>query len=82
MDEIATLKATLADEEKIKDIIKQLREISKKYSQPRRTDIIHADMEEYVEEDNIEDYNIKISLTKEGYLKKISMFPKGRLYSF
>ncbi|MDD3766611.1 MAG: DNA gyrase subunit A [Eubacteriales bacterium] len=74
MDEIATLKATLADEEKIKElIIKQLREISKKYSQPRRTDIIHADtVEEYVEEDNIEDYNIKIFLTKEGYLKKIS----------
>ena len=74
MDEIASLKATLADEGLIRDIIiKQLKDISKKYGLPRSTQIISSEhVEEYVEAKFIEDYNIKIFLTKEGYLKKIS----------
>ena len=74
IDEIAYLKATLADDSKIKDLIaEQLKEISKKYGKERLTKIISADdVEEYTETENIEDYNVKIFLTRDGYLKKIS----------
>lgn len=74
IDEIANLRATLADDNKIKDIIKkQLKEISKKYGSERRTAIVSEhEVEEYVEEQFIDDYNLKIFLTRDGYLKKIS----------
>lgn len=73
--EIATLKETLENEEKIKDIIvEQLREVSKKYGKDRITDIINEeDIQTLSEEDLIKDYNVKIFLTKEGYLKKITL---------
>jgi len=58
---------TAARENK-KLIIKQLEEIAKKYGQPRRTEIV---MEEHIEEIThehlIEDYNLKLFLTKQNY---------------
>ena len=73
--EIEDLKDLYANEGRIKKIIiKQLKEISKKYGQPRRTEIINDEMvEEITEEHFIEDYNLKLFLTKEGYLKKIPL---------
>jgi DNA gyrase subunit A len=73
--ELEELKSTLEDEDKIKKIIiKELKEISKKYGQPRRTEIIHEQhIEEIKEEHLIEDYNLKVFITQENYLKKISL---------
>lgn len=73
--EIADLKAILGDEKKIKKIIiKQLGEVSKKYGKPRRTEIIQDEhIEEITEEHFIEDYNLKLFLTEQGYLKKIPL---------
>lgn len=73
--EIADLKATLEDERKIKNIIiKQLKEIAKKYGQNRRTEIIHEEhIEEITHEHLIEDYNLKIFFTGQNYLKKIPL---------
>jgi len=73
--EIEDLQATLKDESRIKKIIiKELKEVVKKYGQPRRTEIIYEEnMEEIAEEHFIEDYNLKIFLTDQNYLKKISL---------
>ena len=73
-NEINELKETIGDELKIKAyIINELKEVKKKYAQPRRTQIIHADdiVEETVE-DEVENYNCRVVLTKEGYFKKIT----------
>ena len=73
-NEINELKETIGDELKIKAyIINELKEVKKKYAQPRRTQIIHADdiVEEAVE-DEVENYNCRVVLTKEGYFKKIT----------
>jgi len=73
--EIEDLQATLKDESRIKKIIiKELKEVVKKYGQPRRREIIYEEnMEEIAEEHFIEDYNLKIFLTDQNYLKKISL---------
>lgn len=58
----------------IKDIIlDELKEISKKYGKPRRTDIIYKDdIIEFSEESFISDYQVKLFLTKHNYFKKIT----------
>ena len=73
--QIAEIEEILKDEYKLKALIaKQLTDIKKKYGQPRRTQIIGAEMiEEYVEEDSIENYPCKIVLSREGYFKKITL---------
>ena len=72
--EIAQIKDILGDDLKLKALIsKQLTEIKKKYGQPRKSYLMYeTDVEEYVEESTVEDYNVKIYLTKEGYFKKIT----------
>lgn len=72
---LKNLEATLNSDKKIKKmIIKQLKEVSKKYGQDRKTQIIEErHIEEITQEDLIEDYNVKLFLTKEGYLKKIPL---------
>lgn len=72
--EIADLEETIGDELKLKAlIVKQLGEIKKKYGRPRRTQLIYADdMEELDEEDLIENYSVRLVLTREGYFKKIT----------
>jgi len=73
--EIEDLKSTYNDETKIKKIIiKQLRNVSKKYGQPRRTEIVpEEDIEEITVEKMIEDYNLKLFLTEQNYFKKIPL---------
>ncbi len=73
--EIAELKDTYGNENKIrKIIIKQLNDVSKKYGQPRKTEIIQEEhIEEITSEHLIEDYNLKIFLTEQNYLKKIPL---------
>ncbi|AUS98772.1 topoisomerase IV [Clostridium thermosuccinogenes] len=72
---INELKETYSDEGKIKKIIiKQLKEVAKKYEQPRRTQIVYDDeIEEITPDLLIEDYNLKLFLTEQNYLKKIAL---------
>ena len=73
--EIAELEEILRDELKIKAYIaKQLQEIKKKYGQPRKTQLIGVD--ELVEPDTeelVENYNVRLVMTHDGYFKKITM---------
>jgi len=73
--EIAELEDIISDELKIKAlIIGQLQEIKKKYAVPRKTQII--DPSEIVEADDSDDtdnYDCRIVLTEQGYIKKITM---------
>ncbi|MBQ2767502.1 MAG: topoisomerase IV [Clostridia bacterium] len=72
--EIAELEDIIGDELKLKAVIvKQLTEIKKKYGQPRKTQLIYADdVQTIEEEDLIENYNVRLILTREGYFKKIT----------
>ncbi len=72
--EISELTDLIGDELKIKAYIsKQLLEVKKKYGKPRRTEIILShDIEEVEDDAFIENYNVKLILTKEGYFKKIT----------
>ena len=73
--DLAELRRVLEDEKEIKKIIiGQLKEISKKYGEDRKTEIISpAEVEEYKEEAFVDDYRLKIFFTKENYLKKIPL---------
>lgn len=74
LDEIAQMRSILSDESKIKDvIIKELKEIQKKYGISRHTTIINSEeIDQSEPEIEIDDYNLTLFLTKDGYLKKIS----------
>ena len=73
-EEIEELENTVNNRRKIKAIIiDELKQISKKYAQDRKTGIVYADeIEEYSEEDQTEDYPVTLFLSKEGYFKKIT----------
>ena len=55
-------------------IIKELQQVSEKYGQPRKTEIIYeiADVQEDDEDEQIPDYPVTVFVSKEGYLKKIT----------
>ena len=72
--EIKELKATLASEKKIKDVIRgELETVNKKYVTPRKTglvspdDVVEVDLEPQVEE-----YPVTIMVSAHGYLKKMT----------
>ena len=71
---IADLEATLSSRRRIKGIIiDELKQINKKYPQPRRTQIVYADeIEEFDEEQDVPDYPVSLFLSREGYFKKIT----------
>ncbi len=73
--EIVDLKDIYGSEKRIKQIImKQLGDVAKKYAQPRRTEIIcETSIEEITQEHMIEDYNLKMFLTEQNYIKKIPL---------
>ena len=73
--EIAKIEDILADELKQKALIaSQLTEIKKKYGQPRRSQIIHMDdVVAYNAEEEVENYNVRLYMTREGYFKKITL---------
>jgi len=72
--EIAQIEELLGDDLKLKALIaKQLTEIKKKYGKPRKSYLIYeGDVEEYVEDEAEDDYNVKVYLSREGYFKKIT----------
>ena len=64
-------KSILADDNKVDDIIKQeLTEIKHKYPTPRKTEII-MDYDDIDIADLIERHNVVISLTNQGYVKRL-----------
>ena len=72
--EIEELESILNNRRKLKSIIvDELRQISQKYGAPRRTGIVYqSEVEEYSEEDAVEDYPVTLFLSNEGYFKKIT----------
>jgi DNA gyrase subunit A len=72
-NEIAEIKDTLSSKEKIrKVIIGELKNVVKKYKQPRKTEFYYAEDTEFDDVDEIPDYPVTVFLTKEGYFKKIT----------
>ena len=73
--EIAELRDIFNSPRKLKNvIIKELQEVSKKYGQPRKTEIVYetAETVEEDEEEQIPDYPVTVFVSNEGYLKKIT----------
>ena len=73
--EIADLTDTLNSPSRLKKvIIQELQEVSKKFGQPRKTEIIYqaVEAEPEEEEEDIPDYPVTVFVSKEGYLKKIT----------
>lgn len=71
---IAELKAILADEEKVLEIIRtELTEIKEKYNDERRTEITFTGPEELEDEDLIPEEQIIITLTNKGYIKRLPL---------
>ncbi|MBR5524107.1 MAG: topoisomerase IV [Clostridia bacterium] len=72
---VADLEDTLKSKARIRRIIiDELQAVSKKYGQPRRTEIIYATDIAVVEdeEEPVADYPCTLFFTKEGYFKKIT----------
>ena len=82
LKDVSDLEATVADlEDTLKSksrirriIIEELQAVSKKYGQPRRTQIIYATdiAVEEEEEETVADYPCTLFFTQEGYFKKIT----------
>ncbi len=74
--EIVEMEDTLSSKTKIKKIIiAELKEVSQKYGQPRKSEIIYANEIDDDEDESLEDvpdYALTIFFTKAGYFKKIT----------
>ena len=72
--EIAEMEIILNDPRKINNIIiDDLKDVIKKYDQPRRSEIIYVSESASVEVDEeIPDYPVNLFFTREGYFKKIT----------
>nr|WP_297174666.1 DNA topoisomerase (ATP-hydrolyzing) subunit A [uncultured Agathobaculum sp.] len=72
--EIAKLEEIVKSKAKIRNIIvKELEQVIKKYPAARRTRLVTAQaVPTFDEEDHIEDYQVLLFLTREGYFKKIT----------
>lgn len=69
---IAELKAVLADEGKVLEIIREeLNEIKERFNDKRRTDIIAGGINFFEDEDLIPEENIVITVTNKGYIKRL-----------
>ncbi|NRD77428.1 DNA gyrase subunit A [Bacillus sp. BRMEA1] len=69
---IAELRAILADEEKVLEIIRgELLEIKERFNDERRTQIVAGGIENIEDEDLIPRENIVITLTHNGYIKRL-----------
>jgi DNA gyrase subunit A len=69
---IAELKAILADDEKILEIIREeLIEIKERFNDKRRTEITAAGLDDIEDEDLIPQENIVITLTHNDYIKRL-----------
>lgn len=75
-DEVIDLKDLIGSRQRIAELlISELEEGKKNYGKERKTGIIEATAVAKAEKKvvEIEDYNVKVFLTKEGYLKKIPL---------
>lgn len=81
LEDIEKLEKIIADCEDIlssqarvrKIIIAELTEVSNKYAQPRKTEIIYSvEIDEEPAEEVVDDYPVTLFFTKEGYFKKIT----------
>ena len=74
IEELEELNRILESDKEIKKLIaSQLKNIAKKYGQDRKTTLINGDaLDEYKEEEHIEDYPLTVFFTRENYLKKVS----------
>ena len=72
--EIAELEDTLESNRKIKSIIiSELKDVIKKYGEPRKTQFFYkSDIEEVSAEEEIPDYACHLFLSESGYFKKIT----------
>lgn len=72
--DIAKMEDILAHKSKIKKIlVDELKEISEKYGQERKTQIVFAsDVAEVEAEEEIPDFPVNLFFSKEGYFKKIT----------
>ncbi|AKG03317.1 DNA gyrase subunit A [Salimicrobium jeotgali] len=69
---IEELKAILADEERVLEIIREeLLELKERFSDERRTEIIMGGMEMIEDEDLIPEETIVVTLTNQGYVKRL-----------
>lgn len=80
-DEIDSLRDDIADMEntlKVRSrllsvIVNELKEVSKKYAQPRRSEVIIDDTPDEPEQEvQVADYAVRLFFTREGYFKKIT----------
>lgn len=72
MAQIAEYKDILANEEKLLEIIREeLLEIKERFSNPRRTEIMMGGFEHLEDEDLIPQENIIVTLTHNGYIKRL-----------
>lgn len=71
-EEVKDLNYKINHKEEIDNIIiETLNEISNKFGKPRRTEIIQeSEIQQLSNEDLIEDYNARILITRDGYIKK------------
>lgn len=71
---IEELKAILADEEKVLEIIREeLLEIKERFDDDRRTEILVGGFENIEDEDLIPRQNVVITLTHNGYVKRLPL---------
>ncbi len=73
--DIAELKDTLGSSRRLKNvIIKELQQVSEKYGQPRKTQIVYETQQIQMddEDEQVPDYPVTLFVSKEGYLKKIT----------
>ena len=73
--EIAELQDILDSARKLKNvIIKELEQVSEKYAQPRKTEIVYetAQIEPEDEDEQAPDYPVTLFISREGYMKKIT----------
>ena len=73
--EIAELQDILDSARKLKNvIIKELEQVSEKYAQPRKTEIVYetAQIEPEDEQEQVPDYPVTLFISREGYMKKIT----------
>jgi len=72
--EIEDLEDTLRSSRRINSIIvRELKDVIKKYGEERRTKIVYEDeIETYDSEEHIEDYTVNVFMSREGYFKKIT----------
>lgn len=72
--DIAEMESILKDEKKVKNIIiEELKEVIKKYQQPRRTMFIYtAEADDEPVEDDTPDYPVFLFMSRSGYFKKIT----------